>query len=281
MRNIKSNDLSNMIYYQVPKWLMNLFIVKKISQGAFKTYILMYDRLKLSARNKWIDKNGDVYIKYSYDEMTEDLNCSRQAVSNNLQDLEKLYLIDKKRNFSSSSTFYLKIYSVENDSSEENLDCHSYRKLDCSSQENLDCSSQENLDSNNNNFNKNNCSNNKEKKNDDYRRHSQSENIQTKEIENLWREKGLRDFEYPPVEDINKAIKEFSLVKVYQAIERISKSNYWKNRVGIGTFFKSDNNFEWIRDTLNGDRDDFKTQESGTANQTVSVSYDDLKNTFS
>ena len=121
MRNIKSNDLSNMIYYQVPKWLMDLFIDKKISQGAFKTYVLMYDRLKLSARNKWIDKNGDVYIKYSYDEMTADLNCSRQAVSNNLQDLEKLDLIDKKKNFSSSSTFYLKIYSTENDSSLENL----------------------------------------------------------------------------------------------------------------------------------------------------------------
>ena len=68
MRNIKSNDLSNMIYYQVPKWLMDLFIDKKISQGAFKTYVLMYDRLRLSAGNKWIDKNGDVYIKYSYDE---------------------------------------------------------------------------------------------------------------------------------------------------------------------------------------------------------------------
>lgn len=169
MRNIKSNDLSNMIYYQVPKWLMDLFIDKKISQGAFKTYILMYDRLKLSAGNKWIDKNGDVYIKYSYDEMTEDLNCSRQAVSNNLQDLEKLDLIDKKKNFSSSSTFYLKIYSKENDNSqekftsqedftsEENLDCRESTKLDCSSQENLDANKN---NSNNNKYNKN---NNKEK----------------------------------------------------------------------------------------------------------------------
>ena len=154
MRNIKSNDLSNMIYYQVPKWLMDLFIDKKISQGSFKTYVLMYDRLRLSAGNKWIDKNGDVYIKYSYDEMTADLNCSRQAVSNNLQDLEKLNLIDKKRNFSSSSTFYLKIYSTENDSSLENLT--SEENLDCRESTKLDCSSQENLDSNNNNFNNNN-----------------------------------------------------------------------------------------------------------------------------
>ena len=280
MRNIKSNDLSNMIYYQVPKWLMDLFIDKKISQGAFKTYILMYDRLKLSARNKWIDKNGDVYIKYSYDEMTADLNCSRQAVSNNLQDLEKLNLIDKKRNFSSSSTFYLKIYSTENDSSlenltsKENLDCHSSRKLDCSSQENLDCSSQENLDSNNNNFNKNNYSNNKEKKNDDYRRHSQSENIQTKEVEQAWKECGLAEYKYTPVENINIAIKIFGLAEVIKAIQRISKSSLMKTKTNIDSFFNKNNDFEQIRKTLNSSYDDReKKTETITATGNINMRY--------
>ena len=280
MRNIKSNDLSNMIYYQVPKWLMDLFIDKKISQGAFKTYVLMYDRLRLSAGNKWIDKNGDVYIKYSYDEMTADLNCSRQAVSNNLQDLEKLNLIDKKRNFSSSSTFYLKIYSTENDSSlenltsKENLDCHSSRKLDCSSQENLDCSSQENLDSNNNNFNKNNYSNNKEKKNDDYRRHSQSENIQTKEVEQAWKECGLAEYKYTPVENINIAIKIFGLAEVIKAIQRISKSSLMKTKTNIDSFFNKNNDFEQIRKTLNSSYDDReKKTETITATGNINMRY--------
>ena len=245
-----------MIYYQVPKWLMDLFIDKKISQGAFKTYVLMYDRLKLSAGNKWIDKNGDVYIKYSYDEMTADLNCSRQAVSNNLQDLEKLDLIDKKKNFSSSSTFYLKIYSVENDSSLENLT--SKENLDCHSSRKLDCSSLENLDANNNNFNKNNYSNNKEKKNDDYRRHSQNETYRTKEMENRWREEGLKEFEYPPVEEMSEAIKIFNIAKIFQAIERLGKSSYWKTKVDIDTFFNPINNYKWIRKAFNGGYDDFE-----------------------
>ena len=278
MRNIKSNDLSNMIYYQVPKWLMDLFIDKKISQGAFKTYVLMYDRLKLSARNKWIDKNGDVYIKYSYDEMTADLNCSRQAVSNNLQDLEKLDLIDKKRNFSSSSTFYLKIYSKENDNSqekftsqedftsEENLDCHSSRKLDHSSLENLD--------SNNNNFNKNNYSNNKEKKNDDYRRHSQSENIQTKEVEQAWKECGLAEYKYTPVENMNIAIKTFGIVEVVKAIQRISKSSLMKTKTNIDSFFNKNNDFEQIRKTLNSSYDDReKKTETITATGNINMRY--------
>ena len=272
MRNIKSNDLSNMIYYQVPKWLMDLFIDKKISQGAFKTYVLMYDRLKLSAGNKWIDKNGDVYIKYSYDEMTADLNCSRQAVSNNLQDLEKLDLIYKKKNFSSSSTFYLKIYSVENDSSlenltsEENLDCHSSRKLDCSSLENLDA--------NNNNFNKNNYSNNKEKKKDDYRRHSQNENIRTKEVEQAWKECGLVDYKYTPIENINIAIKDYGLSEIIKAIQRISRSSLMKTKTNIDSFFNRHNDFEQIRKTLNGTYDDReKKTETITATGNINMRY--------
>ena len=272
MRNIKSNDLLNMIYYQVPKWLMDLFIDKKISQGAFKTYVLMYDRLKLSAGNKWIDKNGDVYIKYSYDEMTADLNCSRQAVSNNLQDLEKLDLIDKKKNFSSSSTFYLKIYSVENDSSLENLT--SKENLDCHSSRKLDCSSLENLDANNNNFNKNNYSNNKEKKNDDYRRHSQNENIQTKEVEQAWKKCGLAEYKYTPVENMNIAIKTFGLVEVVKAIQRISKSSLMKTKTNIDSFFNRHNNFEQIRKTLNGTYDDReKKTETITATGNINMRY--------
>ena len=272
MRNIKSNDLSNMIYYQVPKWLMDLFIDKKISQGAFKTYVLMYDRLKLSAGNKWIDKNGDVYIKYRYDEMTADLNCSRQAVSNNLQDLEKLDLIDKKKNFSSSSTFYLKIYSTENDSSLENLT--SKENLDCHSSRKLDCSSLENLDANNNNFNKNNYSNNKEKKKDDYRRHYQNENIRTKEVEQAWKECGLAEYKYTPVENMNIAIKTFGLVEVVKAIQRISKSSLMKTKTNIDSFFNKNNDFEQIRKTLNSSYDDReKKTETITATGNINMRY--------
>ncbi|MGL5778771.1 replication initiator protein A, partial [Cetobacterium sp.] len=161
MRAIKREDLENINYYQVPKWLMDLFIGGKISQGGFKTYVLMYDRLRLSSKKGWIDKTGEVYIRYSYDEMQSDLDCSRQTVSNNLKDLEKLELIDKKRGFNSSSTFYLNIYSnsLENFTSKE--DCTSLENLDDCESRKLDYSSLENLDASKNNFSKNNFSKNK------------------------------------------------------------------------------------------------------------------------
>ena len=159
MREIKRFDLESINYYQVPKWLMSLFISGKISAGAFKTYVLMYERLRISDKNNWIDENGLVYIKYSYDEMQEDLQVSRQAISNNLKDLLDLDLIVKVKNFNSSSKFYLKIYDVnsqENFTSKEKLTNSSQEDLTIGSKEKLTNSSQVFLDANKNNSNNNN-----------------------------------------------------------------------------------------------------------------------------
>lgn len=152
MRSIEANDLDSMVYYQVPKWLMDLLIEGKISIGAFKTYVLMYERTRLSARNKWIDEKGKVYIKYSYEELMEDLKCtSRTTVSNNIKDLEKFNLIEKVRCFSSSSIYYLKVRSTE----------------ECTSTESCTDRSTELLYASKNNFNKNNYKKNNYKKKDD------------------------------------------------------------------------------------------------------------------
>ena len=168
MRSIEANDLDSMVYYQVPKWLMDLLIEGKISIGAFKTYVLMYERTRLSARNKWIDEKGKVYIKYSYEELMEDLKCtSKTTVSNNIKDLEKFNLIEKVRCFSSSSIYYLKVRSTEECTSTES--CTDSSTEDCTTISTEVCtdSSTELLYANKNNFNKNNYKKNNYKKKDD------------------------------------------------------------------------------------------------------------------
>ena len=168
MRSIEANDLDSMVYYQVPKWLMDLLIEGKISIGAFKTYVLMYERTRLSARNKWIDEKGKVYIKYSYEELMEDLKCtSRTTVSNNIKDLEKFNLIEKVRCFSSSSIYYLKVRSTEDCTSTES--CTDSSTEDCTTISTEVCtdSSTELLYASKNNFNKNNYKKNNYKKKDD------------------------------------------------------------------------------------------------------------------
>lgn len=175
MREININDLNNINYYQVPKWLMELFLNGKITAGAFKTYVLMYDRLRISGKNKWVDSDGVVYIKYSYNEMMEDLKVSRQAVSNNIKDLENLDLIRKIRNYNSTNKFYLKIF----DECKEELttDCKedltsqknftSKEKLTTKCKEELTRGSQIYLDTNKNNLSKNNYNKNNDDKKDD------------------------------------------------------------------------------------------------------------------
>lgn len=123
----------------------------------------------------------------------------------------------------------------------------------------------------------------KNEKKYDYRRHSQNENIQTKEIESIWKEKNLKNFEYSPIEEINKAIKKFGIGKVIHAIDQISKSSYWKNKIGIGSFFNPNDGFRMIKNTLNGDYSDFKEQVTGLEVEVINskeISLEDLKNTF-
>ena len=160
MREININDLNNINYYQVPKWLMELFLNGEITAGAFKTYVLMYDRLRISGKNKWIDSDGVVYIKYSYNEMMEDLKISRQAVSNNIKDLEKLDLIRKIRNFNSTNKFYLKIYDECKEDLTSQKNFTSKEKLTTKCKEELTRGSQIYLDSSKNNLSKNNYNKN-------------------------------------------------------------------------------------------------------------------------
>ncbi len=156
MRAIKKCDLENILYYQTPKWLFDLLLSGEITPGAYTTYILMYDRTRLSAKNNWIDKNGDVYIKYSYEEMLEDLQIrSNTQIQRNLRKLEELNLIDKKKNYSSSTTYYLNIYSPT-----QNVSISPTQNVSISPTQNVSISPTQNVETSKNNYNKNNNINN-------------------------------------------------------------------------------------------------------------------------
>lgn len=160
MRAIKKEDLENINYYQTPKWLFDLLLEGKITPGAYTTYILMFDRTRLSAKNDWIDERGDVYIKYSYEEMLVDLKVnSKTQIQRNLSKLLELGLIEKKRNFNSSTTYYLNIYS-----STQNVLDSSTQIVPVDSTQSVLHSSTQNVETSKNNFNKNNINKNNYKK---------------------------------------------------------------------------------------------------------------------
>lgn len=221
-RNITPNDLTHIDYYPVPKWLMDLFISGQISQGAFKTYVLMYDRLRLSAKNGWIE-NGVVYIKYSYDELQEDLKSnSRTTISNNLKDLEKAGLIEKIKGYSTSCKFYLRTYNPNNFliSSPENYtnteNCTPVVQKDgLSLVQKIGLQKSRKVDSNKNNIIKNNFSkNNFSKNNSDF-----CQNLDNEKISVELKNKILEYVEYR--KEIKKPIKTFLVIT--KLLNRIGK----------------------------------------------------------
>lgn len=74
--------------------------MKAISAEAKILYGLMLDRMGLSMRNRWLDEENRVYIKYPMEEIMEDLGCGRNkavALAAELDTVKGVGLIEKRR----------------------------------------------------------------------------------------------------------------------------------------------------------------------------------------
>ena len=67
-------------FYRVPKVLFTNERFWNISADAKMLYGILLDRMSLSAKNGWIDKNGRVYIIFTIDEAKMALNCAEQMM---------------------------------------------------------------------------------------------------------------------------------------------------------------------------------------------------------
>ena len=148
-------------FYQVPKNLFGLYREGKINHIACFIYMLILDRYKLSMKNNLVDKEGRVYVLYTYEEISAELNLKRRnSISEAIKVLEKLNLIEKKRRFNKSTVFYI------NDTlnSNENDTLNSNENDTLNSNENDTLNSNENdtliITTNKNNLNKNYYNNN-------------------------------------------------------------------------------------------------------------------------
>ena len=60
-------------------------------------YGLLLDRLSVSIKNKWIDKNGQIYLILTRKEAMEKLNISAKTATKAFKQLRSCKLIDEKR----------------------------------------------------------------------------------------------------------------------------------------------------------------------------------------
>ena len=93
---MKINEVKYNTFYQLPQWLFDPEY-KDMSLRAKVVYALIFDRRSLSLENNWYDKNGDVYMYFTNQQMMEKLNCSEKTIISSKKELEKYGLIKEVR----------------------------------------------------------------------------------------------------------------------------------------------------------------------------------------
>ena len=85
-------------FYRIPKALFTDEAFSSISTDAKLLYGILLDRMNLSAKNGWLDKEGRVYIIFTLDEVQESLGCGHGKAAKLLAELDgSTGLIERKR----------------------------------------------------------------------------------------------------------------------------------------------------------------------------------------
>ena len=104
----KVNEVLENVFYQIPKELFTNPIYNSLDSTSILLYGLLLDRLSVSMKNKWIDKDGNIYIIYSRKEAQKKLRLSEKTVSKAFKKLEEAKLIYEIRSgFKKHNTIYV------------------------------------------------------------------------------------------------------------------------------------------------------------------------------
>lgn len=87
-------------FYRIPKLLFTDERFRDLSTDAKVLYGLMLDRMSLSAKNQWYDREKKVFIYFSLDDVMELLNCKKNKAIDTMKELDTekgVGLIEKVR----------------------------------------------------------------------------------------------------------------------------------------------------------------------------------------
>ena len=87
-------------FYRIPKLLVSSKYFKTLTNDAKMLYGLMLDRMSLSARNHWFDKENRVFIYFSVEDTMEYLNCGKNKAMKTIAELDEkggIGLIERKK----------------------------------------------------------------------------------------------------------------------------------------------------------------------------------------
>ena len=84
-------------FYRVPRQLVKGTEYRPLSPAGKLLFALLLDRVSLSVKNGWRDGEGRTYVYYAVAEICEDFGCSRVTAGKLLSELERIGLIERKK----------------------------------------------------------------------------------------------------------------------------------------------------------------------------------------
>lgn len=112
------NEANQYSFYRIPKALFTDKRFGGLSVEAKVLYGLLLDRMSLSIRNNWLDKDGRVYIIFTVVDIMATLGCAEQKTSRLLSELDNVKgvgLIERKRRGQGKpNVIYVKKFTDQN-----------------------------------------------------------------------------------------------------------------------------------------------------------------------
>lgn len=126
-------------FYRIPKVLFTEERFRHISAEAKVLYGLLLDRMSLSAKNGWQDKENRVYIIFTIEDIMEAMGCADQKAGKLLYELEsKCGLIERKRQgLGKPNLIYVKNFVTPSESRFLNRENHDSGEVKITDQEPL------------------------------------------------------------------------------------------------------------------------------------------------
>ena len=126
-------------FYRIPKVMFTEERFKAISAEAKVLYGLLLDRMSLSAKNGWQDKENRVYIIFTIEDIMEAMGCADQKAGKLLYELEsKCGLIERKRQgLGKPNLIYVKNFVTPSESRFLNRENHDSGEVKITDQEPL------------------------------------------------------------------------------------------------------------------------------------------------
>lgn len=137
----KKEDLQKKyVFLQMPRVMINHEVSEyKLSVHEKFLYMLLFDRVSLSAKNNLIDENGNIYIFYTLDEICDHMDCAKTTAKKFLDSLvDKNIVMKEKQCVGRANRLYLKNicsldttpYNIEDKSvAKESANCEADKTL--------------------------------------------------------------------------------------------------------------------------------------------------------